>query len=281
MRSLLAVLLVALCASSTAIAQGLPAIAPDAPPLRAVSGQGLDRQWRAVGRFETGAGFCTGTLIAADLVLTAAHCLHDRETGVRLPEAAFRFGAGLTAGRPVALRGVRRAVVHPGYAPDLRDELERVRSDIALLELDRAIPADQVQPIPARGRAGPGARVQVVSYGRGRQDSAALEDGCAVESGDGRVQLLSCHIDPGSSGAPVFLTEGGRLGVVSVVSAMASWRDDPVALAADLHGGLAPLLDLLDRTDDVFSREAPRLRTLTTGHDGRAEIGARFVTVTP
>ena len=277
MRAILAFILMA----STAFAQGLPAIVPDAPPLRAVSGQGFDRHWRAVGRFETGTGFCTGTLIAVDLVLTAAHCLYDRETGARLPDAGFRFGAGLTAGRPVAVRGVRRAVVHPGYAPDLRDELDRVRTDIALLELDRAIPADQVQPIPARGRAGIDALVQVVSYGRGRQESAALEDGCAVESGDGRIQVLSCHIDPGSSGAPVFVAEDGRLGVVSVVSAMASWRDDPVALAADLRGGLAPLLDLLERTDDVFSREAPRLRTLTMGHDGRGEIGARFVTVTP
>ena len=85
------------------------------------------------------------------------------------------------------------------------------------------------------------------------------------KAGTGGCSVLSCHIDPGSSGAPVFLVEDGRLGVVAVVSAMASWRDDPVALAADLHGGLAPLLDLLERTDDVFSREAPRLRTLTTG----------------
>lgn len=277
MRSLFAFFL--MC--SAAAAQGLPTIAPSGPPLREINGQGFDRQWLAVGRFETGTGFCTGTLIAADLVLTAAHCLFDGETGQALPEAGFRFSAGLTGGRPVALRAVRRVVAHPDYAYDLSDELDRVRSDVALLELDRAIPASQVQPIPARGQATVGDRVQVISYGAGREDHASLEEGCTVETGDGRMQVLTCHVDPGTSGAPVFHSEDGQLGVVSVVSAMASWRDDPVALAADLHGGLAPLLDLLDRTDDVFSREAPRIRTLTLGHDGREEIGARFVTVTP
>ena len=265
---------------SAAVAQGLPTIGAGAP-LRAVTGQGLDRSWLAVGRLDTGAGFCTGTLIAADLVLTAAHCLHDRDSGAALPQAGFRFSAGLTGGRPVAVRSVRRVVLHPDYAFDLPDELDRVRSDVALLELDRAIPGGQVTPIPARGTVAAGDPVQVVSYGAGREDHASLEEGCSVEAGDGRMQVLSCHIAPGSSGSPVFVTRDGQLGVVSVISAMASWRDDPVALAADLGGGLAPLLDLLERTDDVFAREAPRLRTLTQGHDGREEIGARFITVTP
>lgn len=277
MRAIFAFLL--MC--TAAAAQTLPVIAPAAPPLRDLTPGGLDRQWLAVGRLETGTGFCTGTLIAADLVLTAAHCLFDRSTGAALPQAGFRFSAGLNGGRPVAVRSVRRVVMHPDYAFDLPDELDRVRSDVALLELDRAIPPGQVTPIPARGSAGAGDRVQIVSYGQGREDHASLEEGCAVEAGDGRMQVLSCHIDPGSSGAPVFVTRGGHVGVVSVISAMASWRDDPVALAADLGGGLAPLLDLMDRTDDVFSREAPRLRTLTLGHDGRGDIGARFITVTP
>lgn len=277
MRAFLILLLLA----SPAAAQSLPVIAPSGPPLEAVSGFGSDRQWQAVGRVETGPGFCTGTLIAADLVLTAAHCMFDPETGAPLSLAGFGFNAGLRNGRPVAYRGVRRAVIHPDYAPDLPDELDQVRTDIAILELDRAIPAQTVRPIPARGRAGIGDSVQIVSYGRDRADYASLEDGCEMRAGQGGLQILACHIDPGSSGAPVFMRQNGQLGIVSVISAFAEWQDDPVALAADLGGGLAPILDLLDRTDDVFSREASRVRTLTAGNDGTADIAARFIRVSP
>ena len=66
MRALLFLLFSALAAP----AQTLPVIAPAGPPLEAVTGVGTDRQWQAVGRIDTGPGFCTGTLIAADLVLT-------------------------------------------------------------------------------------------------------------------------------------------------------------------------------------------------------------------
>lgn len=277
MRVLLLLALLAMPAN----AQTLPTIGPETPPLTPLSNEGFDRQWQAVGRFETGTGFCTGTLIAADLVLTAAHCLFDRETGARLSDADFRFNAALHNGRPLAHRAVRRAVAHPDYDPLEQDRVGEVPVDMALVELDRPVPAGTIRPIPTRSGVQVGDRVQIVSYGRGRELSASIETGCDLRDRVGGMQVLNCYANPGSSGAPVFHRINGHYGVVSVISGTAMVANDPVALAADLDHGLATLLDLLDRTDDVFAREAARLRTLSAGNNGQSELGARFIRVAP
>ena len=139
------------------------------------------RPWQAVGRLELGGlGFCTGTLVARDLVVTAAHCLYDRKTGARLDPGWITFRAGLRDGRAVAESGVRRAVAHPGYVFDAGGSTVRVRHDVALLELDHPIDPARVTLFATGAHPGRGETIGVVSYAQGRAEASSLQNACTV-----------------------------------------------------------------------------------------------------
>jgi len=106
------------------------------------------RAWEAVGRLDgNGQGFCTGALIAQDLVLTAAHCLYDRHTKERIDHSTIEFRSGWRSGCASAYRFVRRAVVHPDYVYDRAASSERVSKDVALHELQRPTRNTTVVPL--------------------------------------------------------------------------------------------------------------------------------------
>jgi len=221
--------------------------------------------WEGVGRLNMGAsGFCTASLIAPTYVLTAAHCLFDKSTGAPYEPAEMEFLAGWRNGRAVAYRGIRRAIPHPDYVYEGPDKMDRVAYDLAILELDQPIRLPSIRPFKTDHDPHEGDAVGVVSYALDRSEAPSLQRNCHVLERQTDVLVLSCNVNFGSSGAPVFTLDGGEPRIVSVVSAKAEMGDDIVALGTAMEEPLAVLMEEIGKDTAGYRRAKPKVSTLMT-----------------
>ena len=209
-------------------------------------------------------------------MLTAAHCLFDKKSKTRINPETVEFLAGWRNGRASAYRFVRRAVVHPDYVYGGAVSSERVRNDVALLELQHPIRNTSVIPFETAARPLKGEKVGVVSYARDRAEAPSLQEVCSVMARQQGVLIMSCDVDYGSSGAPVFSFADGTPRIVSVVSAKAEVRGKRVALGTDLDGPLALLLAELAAGGGFDQPPGPGANRITVG-GARRDTGAKFV----
>ncbi len=234
------------------------------------------RGWEAVGRLDIeGKGFCTGALIAPDLVLTAAHCMYDKADDAPIDPSRIQFLAGLRGGSPEAIRAVRSAIVHPSYAHIGRATVDLVQYDVAILQLTHPIQYSHVRPFEVSKLLRRGTQVAIVSYAQDRAHAPSLQETCNVLGQQNGILIMDCDVDFGASGAPIFRAENGVPHLVSVVSAMAEIDGEKVTLGMNLAEPIAVLRLALTQGHGFFSTQPNTARVIQ--HNERTDTGTRFV----
>ena len=201
------------------------------PPLA----EDVAAQFPAVGRLGP-LGFatqgCSATLIAPDLVVTAAHCISS------IGRSGNVFAVGWANGRAITTRAIAIETRHPGYAPD---GTHTPANDIGLIVLNA--PIEQVAPIPlgqASAQALDGVALTVLGYHVKSPNALTGDFTCATGTFRAGLLHLGCPVINGNSGGPVLrpTPEGGwqlvgvissRLGAGAIAVELPEWLRAKVA----------------------------------------------------
>jgi len=172
-------------------------------------------QFPAIGRLAQG-GFrvrqgCTATLIAPDLILTAAHCVSETGSSSRV------FAAGWSRGDYIAASGTLSEMRHPSYGSGGR---HGPSNDIALVILES--PIKDVTPIPLGDMTAlelDGTPAALIGYHRRTPHILSGDFACPLGRFHVGLMQVGCPVINGNSGAPLLNKDAnGNWQVVGVIS---------------------------------------------------------------
>jgi protease YdgD len=188
--------------------------------------------WDAVGQVNVSgyrmAGRCTGTLVAPNLVVTAAHCVMDPWSRKPFPLHDIHFLAGV---RRTESKGHATAqclhfpknyqfIPPEKILPTLPAQTVTMRSfltDVVVMVLDTSLTVDPA-PLAEGLSAQPGLQFAHVAYAADRRFMPSAHFGCHLLSSEPRpLWFNDCDTHPASSGGPLFIRTDGTYRIAAIM----------------------------------------------------------------
>ena len=220
------------------LASGNPSSAAQEDPGKPLRGHddrvaldSIEPPYSAIGRLNLGGGrqFCSGTLIAPDKVLTAAHCLIDSRTKKPYLPSQVHFVAGQRRNIFIDHAPARCLIPLKRKASTGAPDIQDYTDDVAVIVLTRPL---NVAPVSrATAYIGDPGRLSHPAYSKSRPYLLSQHANCALLFKSKGMWLTDCDTAYGSSGGPVFAYKDNHPRLIAVMSGISRTGNEVFSIA--------------------------------------------------